>query len=213
MIFEQISAGGDRNFSYLVADEILRVGFVVDPSFDCDRVLDSIKAHRITVKYIVNTHSHADHMAGNAIIKKETSARVVMHSFSRAKHDLSVEDGSALEVGSLRARVIHTPGHTSDSICLLVGEKLITGDTLFVGKVGGTDYGEGARQEYNSLHGKLMSLPDGTEVWPGHDYGTRAHSTLGEERQSNPFILRKTFREFVELKRNWLEYKRLHGIK
>jgi glyoxylase-like metal-dependent hydrolase (beta-lactamase superfamily II) len=81
-----------------------------------------------------------------------------------------------------------------------------------VGKVGGTDYGPGAREEYDSLHSKLMTLPDETEVWPGHDYGVAPNSTIGHEKQTNPFILRETFEEFVDLKRNWLEYKREHGI-
>ncbi|KPJ60678.1 MAG: MBL fold metallo-hydrolase [Latescibacteria bacterium DG_63] len=213
MIFEQISAGGDRNFAYLAADEDLRVGLVVDPSFDCEELIQRINAHGLTIKYIVNTHSHVDHIAGNGAMKKETGAQILMHSLAGAKHDVSVEDGSVLEFGSLRATVIHTPGHTNDSICLLINGKLVTGDTLFVGKVGGTDYEDGAKSEYRSLHEKLLVLPEDTEVWPGHDYGTKHCSTIGEEKSSNPFILRKSFDEFLKLKINWLEYKRIHGIK
>ena len=213
MIFEQIPAGGDKNFAYLVADEDVRVGIVVDPSVESEELLHRIRAHGVTIKYIVNTHAHADHIAGNALIKKETDAKVVMHSLARAKHDISVADGTVLEVGTLRARVIHTPGHTPDSLCLLIAGKLLTGDTLFVGKVGGTDYGESARLEYESLNEKLMTLPEDTEVWPGHDVGIKPFSTIGEEKKANPFILRKSFRDFLELKKNWLEYKKTHGIK
>ena len=90
--------------------------------------------------------------------------------------------------------------------------KLVTGDTLFVGKVGGTDYGAGARAEYDSLHRKLMVLPDETEVWPGHDVGVAPRSTIGHEKRTNPFLRCEDFAAFVELKRNWLEYKRRHGI-
>ncbi|MFH0778287.1 MAG: MBL fold metallo-hydrolase [Candidatus Eisenbacteria bacterium] len=213
MIFEQVRTGGDRNFSYLVADDEMRTGIVVDPSFDCEELAAKLKAYGLTIKYIVNTHSHADHMAGNVSLQKETNAQIVMHVTSKAKHDVSVRDGDVLKFGSLGATVAHTPGHTPDSICILVGGKLITGDTLFVGKVGGTDFGEGARSEYESLKRKLMSLPDETEVWPGHDYGTAASSTIGHERTSNPFLLRSDYRGFLELKKNWPEYKKIHGIK
>ncbi len=213
MILEQIRTGGDRNFAYLAVDEETRAAVVVDPSFDCEELLARIRAHSARVKYIVNTHSHADHIAGNATMKRETGAQVVMHSEAHARHDVSVDDGAELEIGKLRARIIHTPGHTPDSICVLVDGNLIAGDTLFVGKVGGTDFGQGARTEYDSLHGKLMVLPDTTRVWPGHDYGVKPDSTIGEEKRTNPFLLRKSFQDFLDLKENWLEYKRVHGIK
>jgi glyoxylase-like metal-dependent hydrolase (beta-lactamase superfamily II) len=213
VIFEQVNSGGDRNFAYIVADEESRSGFVVDPSFDCELLVARLRVLGVRVKYVINTHSHADHIAGNAVVKRETGALVAAHGSSNAAHDVKVEDGTELETGRLRAGIIHTPGHTLDSVCVLVGEKLLTGDTLFVGKVGGTDFGEGARREYESLHGKLMPLPDSTEVWPGHDYGIRPHSTIGEEKLTNPFLLRANLADFIELKRNWPEYKRLHGIK
>jgi glyoxylase-like metal-dependent hydrolase (beta-lactamase superfamily II) len=90
--------------------------------------------------------------------------------------------------------------------------KLISGDTLFVGKVGGTDLGPGARKEWESLQ-KLMRLPDPTEVWPGHNYGVAPTSTIGHEKKTNPFLLQPTFDAFIDLKANWLEYKKKHGIK
>ncbi len=91
--------------------------------------------------------------------------------------------------------------------------RLITGDTLFVGKVGGTHDADSARLEYDSLRGKICSLPPETEVWPGHDYGVRPSSTIGDELRENPFLLRATFESFLDLKSNWAEYKRIHGIK
>jgi len=143
---------------------------------------------------------------------KQTGGQAVAHKKSHFDTPLRVDDGDTLELGSLTLTVIHTPGHTDDSICILGGDKLVTGDTLFVGKVGGTDFGEAARKEYNSLHKKLMTLDDNIEVCPGHDYGVAPTSTIGHERKTNPFILRDSFESFVELKRNWLQYKTDHGI-
>jgi len=213
MFFKQINAGGDRNFSYIITDEESREAAVFDPGMQPGRILDIIGREGFTLLYIINTHDHFDHTGGNSTLARATGARVAMHESAHSSHDISLKDGASLQLGSIELRVIHTPGHTSDSICVLAGKDLITGDTLFVGKVGGTGFGSDARDEYDSLHGKLMKLPPDTRVWPGHDYGVRPSSTIGEELRENPFILRDSFESFVELKRNWLEYKRIHGIK
>lgn len=95
---------------------------------------------------------------------------------------------------------------------MVAGDALFTGDTLFVGKVGGTDFGALVAEEYHSLHEKLMTLPENTRVFPGHDYGIAPHSTIGNEKKTNPFILQPDLDAFIDLKRNWAEYKRKHGI-
>ncbi|MCK5222789.1 MAG: MBL fold metallo-hydrolase, partial [Candidatus Aminicenantes bacterium] len=108
---------------------------------------------------------------------------------------------------------IHTPGHTPDSVCIKAGDNLITGDTLFVGKVGGTYSEEEAKEEFMSL-AKLISLPGHIKVWPGHNYGTAPSSTIMNEKETNPFIQRlKNFNDFLWLKQNWAVYKVEHGIK
>ena len=213
MIFKQLSAGGDRNFSYLVAVDSLKEAVVVDPGTNPGEVLRFIENNGFKLRYIINTHDHFDHTGGNALLSKSTGAKIAMHENARSRHDIDLRDGDVLSLGSLLLMIIHTPGHTRDSICIHVGNELITGDTLFVGKVGGTGYGQDALDEYNSLHEKLMKLPPETRVWPGHDYGVRLSSTIGDELKENPFILRDSFESFVELKKNWLEYKRKHGIK
>ncbi|MCE5251959.1 MBL fold metallo-hydrolase [bacterium] len=212
MFFRQVRAGGDRNFSYIIADEETGHTAVIDPSFSPNEELAILRGGHLNLTYIINTHDHFDHTGGNAVLAKETGAKIAMHESARSHHDIDLRDGDTLMLGSLVLRVIHTPGHTGDSICLLAGNELVTGDTLFVGKVGGTGYGQDARNEYESLHRKLMTLPPETRVWPGHDYGVRPSSTIGDELRENPFILRDSFESFVELKRNWLEYKRIHGI-
>lgn len=208
MIFEQIAVGGDRNFAYLIADEMTRRAAVVDPAYRPERILARVEELGLGVVYLVNTHDHYDHAGGNEHVLNHTTARLVA---ARAV------DGERFSLGSVTLTVILTPGHSPDSLCVLAEEpggpgKLITGDTLFVGKVGGTGFGDDARAEYDSLHEKLLVLPDETEVWPGHDVGVAPSSTLGKEKASNPFLLCRSFEEFVDLKRNWLEYKRKHGI-
>ncbi len=213
MIFEQIAVGGDRNFGYLVGDEQSKKALLVDPSYNQKKVLSLLSDHGLEVVYVANTHGHYDHSQLSGRIARATGAQVLCHKLAAGAGQLGVEDGDQLEVGSLPVKILHTPGHTADSICLLVEDKLITGDTLFVGKVGGTDLGASARDEYHSLFDKLLKLPDQTQVFPGHDYGVRTSSTIGQERRENPFLLCRSFEEFVNLKRNWTQYKREHGIK
>ena len=212
MIFEQIPTGGDRNFAYLVGDPTTKAAAVADPSNDPAAVLARAAEHGLTVNHLINTHGHSDHTNGNEQVLAETGAELLRGGPG------GVADGHRVSLGEVTLTFIHTPGHTEDSLCVLAeapGEtgRLITGDTLFVGKVGGTGFGDDARAEYHSLHDKLMILPEDTEVWPGHDYGTAPFSTIGEEKRTNPFILRESFEAFVDLKRNWLAYKEEHGIK
>lgn len=211
MIFEQIRIGGDRNFSYLIGDTEEKRGCIIDPAFNPDKALKHAENLGLTIELLINTHSHFDHSSGNDYILRHTDAKL-LHGGKGG-----IGDGEIHTIGNIRFTFIHTPGHTSDSICILTEEedepkRLVTGDTLFVGKVGGTDFDNGARDEYVSLHEKIMTLPDDVEIWPGHDYGIKPYSTVGYERNTNPFLLCESFEDFVYLKKNWLQYKKDHGI-
>lgn len=211
MIFEQIPSGGDRNYGYLIACETSRQAAVVDPSPDPLPCWTRIEELNLQLIYIINTHSHPDHAGGNAFIRKKAPVPLVTHA-SVASGDIRVENGQSLPLGELSLLFFHTPGHTEDSICLKIDRELVTGDTLFVGKVGGTYSTSDARQEFESLK-ELMKLDDDIRVWPGHNYGLHPSSTIGQERNSNPFILRlHDFQDFIWLKENWPEYKREHNI-
>lgn len=211
MIFYQIPAGGDRNFAYLMADKDGGAAALFDPPPAPDRYHPLVEKHGLTVEYVVVTHGHGDHTWGVSAAVDRYNCKVVGHESMRTKLDLPVDDGDTLALGDLAMEIIYTPGHTDDAICVLCEGKLITGDTLFVGKVGGTDLGEGARKEWDSLH-RLMKLDSAVEVWPGHDFGVAPSSTIGDELKSNPFLLRKSFDDFVDLKANWAQYKKEHGI-
>jgi glyoxylase-like metal-dependent hydrolase (beta-lactamase superfamily II) len=193
---------------YLVACEKTGRAMVIDPGGDEDEVLAMISREGVSVEYIVNTHGHPDHVCGNGPLREATGATIVMHAADAeffCKPEVKqyfamlglpaspppgrlVEDGDILQVGSLSFTVIHTPGHTPGGICLYGAPHLFTGDTLFVGAVGRTDFpGGDLRTFMDSIRQRLLTLPDETIVWPGHGYGG-SRSTIGEEKRSNPFL-------------------------
>ena len=214
MIFEQVEVGGDRNFGYVIADEQTREAVIIDAAYMPERMLQEVARYGLSVRFIISTHSHKDHVAGNDYLIERTSAPVVMHESTAHPCTMRVKDNEKLAVGNLRLRFLHTPGHIPDHICVLAADKLVTGDLLFVGKIGGTGPhfpGSDPRQQWESLQ-RLTQLDHAIEVWPGHDYGVRPSSTIGNEMATNPFLLAKTYEDFVYLKDHWAEYKKAHGI-
>lgn len=214
MIFEQIRVNGDRNFGYLIGDEASRQAAIVDASYAPELMMESAERLGLKVCYVVSTHSHPDHVAGNSYLVERTSAPEVLHESTPHPCSLRVKDNDELKVGSLSLRFLHTPGHIPDHVCVLADNKLLTGDILFVGKIGGTGKNFPAsdpRQQWNSLR-RLMSLDRNIEVWPGHDYGVRPSSTIGDEIDTNPFLLTTNYEKFLHLKEHWAEYKKAHNI-
>lgn len=198
MFFKQIKRIGD-NFSYIIAEEKSGTACVIDSSFNIQQIVEVVKENKLTIKYVINTHGHRDHTAGNRDIKVRYGAKIVAHKLSKVDKDVDVIDGDVLRVGGIVLKIIHTPGHSIDSICLLVKNKLLTGDTLFVGECGRTDLSGGnVKEMYNSLFVKLMSLKDNIELYPGHDYGSKPHSTIGVERRTNYTLEKRTLEEFID---------------
>jgi glyoxylase-like metal-dependent hydrolase (beta-lactamase superfamily II) len=193
-------------FTYLIIDQNTNTCALVDPAFDTKQLLDDIRNKGLNLKYVINTHSHADHIAGNAYIIEKSYAKLMIHRddvrtmntflnklFARIlggrKSPMPrrlLIDGDTIQVGTIRLKVIHTPGHTPGSICLYTDGNIITGDTLFVGAIGRTDLRGGSHQQLiDSIHEKLYTLPPETIVWPGHDYGATPSSTIHQERKTN----------------------------
>jgi len=198
MFFKQIKYRGD-NFSYIIADDGSGEAVVVDPSNNADVIIKVAEAYGLTIKYVINTHHHRDHVAGNEVIKSRCRAEIVAHKLANVQKDLEVHDGDTLRLSEICITVMHTPGHTPDSICLLVDNKLLTGDTLFVGECGRTDLPGGSSEDlYDSLFHKLMTLDDAIEVYPGHDYGSKPSSTLGVEKRTNYTLKKRSRDDFVE---------------
>jgi glyoxylase-like metal-dependent hydrolase (beta-lactamase superfamily II)/rhodanese-related sulfurtransferase len=193
---------GEGCKSYIVGCEETCIAAVIDPALGLvDRYVGEIHKHGLRVRYVIDTHTHADHFSGAQKLHAELGAPVVMHRYSPAPYvDMHVEDGHTLPLGALRIRVLHTPGHTLDSMALHVEDRVFTGDTLLIGGTGRSDLPSGsAEQLHASLFGKLLALPDETLVFPAHDYKGREHSTIGDERAANPRLARAELGEFVAL--------------
>lgn len=202
MLFRQIQQHSD-NFSYIIADEATRDTAVADSSFNAGEIIRVLKTENLALKYVFNTHGHSDHTAGNAELLSVFDAKTVAHKLSRINADIRVDDGDITHLGNVPIKVIHTPGHTPDGICLLVNNtKLLTGDTLFVGECGRIDLpGGNSKSLYNSLFNKLLKLDDAVEVYPGHDYGPKRHSTIGEQRRTNYVLQPRSLNDFIAFMR------------
>lgn len=208
MIIHQYVVGSMAVCSYIVGCEETKEAAIVDPGGDEDLLLSEVEKHGLTVKYIIATHGHPDHVCGNKKIQDASGAKIIMHSadieffeqpdvknyFSMLGleptpvPEISVNDGDEISIGKVKLKVIHTPGHTPGGMCLYNAPHLITGDTLFVGGLGRTDFPGGSHQELlDSIRNHLLVLPDETVVWPGHGYGG-SRSTIGTEAASNPFL-------------------------
>ena len=213
-IFEQIKTGGDRNFAYLIGDGSTQEAVVIDPSYDPEGVVQRAKDQGLHVVAILNTHGHGDHTNGNNTAKELTGADIAVYKESSVPHDIGLEDGQEFPVGNLKLKVFHTPGHCEDHLVFYLDKYhvAITGDHLFVGKIGGTATEEQAEQQYQNLQRLLNELPPQTTVWPGHDVGCRPSSTLEIEKVSNPFLMVKDLEEFIDLKKNWSDFKQKRGL-
>jgi len=216
LIFEQLRAGGDRNFGYLLGDREAGQCVLIDPSYSPEAFVQRARDQGLTVTQVINTHGHPDHTNGNARAVELTGAPVAAYAESLLiQADMGIRDEQELRVGSLRLQFFHVPGHCPDHLVIYEPSwrVLITGDLLFVGKVGGTGNDEDARTEWASLQRLLAKIPDDVTVWPGHDYGVRPSSTIGLERATNPFLRSRDLDAFLSLKRDWPSVKQRLGLK
>jgi glyoxylase-like metal-dependent hydrolase (beta-lactamase superfamily II) len=188
-----------QNFSYVIFDEHDKVGVIIDPSWDLEKILEFLEKNKISAKYIINTHTHFDHVLGNDQVAEITKAAIIQHEKSTLENDRSVREGEIINVGQVELEVLYTPGHSEDSICLIVDkEVIITGDTLFVGNIGRVDLpGSSPDSMYDSLS-RIAKLEDSLVVYPGHNYGMTPTSTILNERTSNPMLNFKSKEAFLK---------------
>ncbi|MBL0311265.1 MAG: MBL fold metallo-hydrolase [Holophagaceae bacterium] len=214
-IFEQIRVGGDRNFGYLLGDREAREGMLIDPSFAPESLVARAEAQKLRITHILNTHGHSDHSNGNTAAKALTGAPVVGGPGHPGLVDRVLRNGDRIPFGCYHLLAWHVPGHYHDHLAFLIEEMAagITGDLLFVGKVGGTESDADACTEWDSLQRLLRDWPEHITIWLGHDYGARPSSTLAWERETNPFLRCENVEAFIRLKTQWAGFKAEHGLK
>lgn len=187
------------NFTYLLIDEKNNSCIIVDPSWDLEVIFEYIKKNALKINFIINTHSHFDHTIGNEQVAKLTGAKIMQHTSSPLHKDSALEDGYRITFGNSTIDIIHTPGHSKDSICLILDNKMIlTGDTIFVGSCGRLDLPGGSASEmFDSIYGKLINLDSELVVLPGHHYGSKKTSSIREEKENNFVFKFKNKNEFL----------------
>ena len=202
MIFEQVATGGCQ--SYLIGCSETCSAALIDPEVrQIDRYHTLAARAGVRIRFVIDTHTHADHFSAARQLGEVLGVPVVMHRESPAAFaSMRLDDGDTLTIGQLRVRVIHTPGHTRDSMCLVTEDRVFTGDTLLIGATGRTDLPTGDPDAlYDSLFGKVLKLDPALKVFPAHDYKGRSHSTIGDELSANPRLQERDRAAFTAMMR------------
>ena len=214
LYFKQIQLGPMQNFVYLVGSTQTREAAVVDAAWDIDAILRLAAEDDMKITHALVTHTHPDHVggrfagvqiAGLAEILGQAQLKVVIHKaeagslkFLSSSDLMKVDSGDEIDVGGIKIKLLHTPGHTPGSQCFLVADRLISGDTLFIDSCGRVDLpGSNPEDMYLSLTQKLMALPEQTILFPGHNYAPMLSSTLGEQKRTNPYLQYRSLSQFL----------------
>jgi len=203
MILRQLFDQESSTYTYLLADEQTLEAVLIDPVREqLERDLTLIRELGLTLRYVLETHVHADHVTAAGLLRARTGARTVAGRAGAPCADVHLSDGDVIQLGELSLRALETPGHTDDSLSVVAESMVFTGDTLFVRGTGRADFQNGdPEQLYSSITRKLFTLPDDTVVYPGHDYRGHRSSTIGEEKRHNPRLAGRSREEFVAIMR------------
>ena len=214
LYFKQIEMGPMQNFVYLIGSAETRKVAVVDAAWEVDEILRIAAKDEVEITHAFVTHTHPDHVGGQfagidiegvSELLSKCKAKVVVHKaeaeFLKALSPsdlIKAESGDKIAVGGIEIQLLHTPGHTPGSQCFLIDDRIVSGDTLFIGSCGRVDLpGSNPEQMYYSLTQKLMALPDDMSLFPGHNYSSKPNSTLREEKKSNPYFQFHSLKQFL----------------
>jgi sulfur dioxygenase len=189
IIFYQLFEKETSTFTYLLGDPETREAILIDPVIETiNRDMQLIKELELKIKYILDTHVHADHITGAGEIRFLTGAKIgVSSAYNLSCSDLQLQDGDELNFGKYVVKVLHTPGHTSGCLSYQIGNMVFTGDALLIRGCGRTDFQEGSSEKlFHSVRDKIFNLPDDTFIYPGHDYKGFSKSSIGIEKKFNP---------------------------
>lgn len=205
MLFEQFFEPISSTYTYLLADEKIKKALIIDPvKSEVDNYLNFLKAMGYTLSIAMDTHIHADHITATGTLQDATHCRILMgHCPSTQGLCETLKDGEWVELGEIKLQALYTPGHTSDSYCFLMNDRIFTGDTLLIGGTGRTDFQNGdAVSAYKSLFERILTLDDSILVYPAHDYKGNKVSTVGDEKSKNPRLQVKSQEEYQEIMAN-----------
>jgi glyoxylase-like metal-dependent hydrolase (beta-lactamase superfamily II) len=204
LYLKQVELGPMANYVYFVGDPHSREVAVVDPAWEVERIVSIAQEEDLTITKILITHSHFDHINGVEALLNQTKARAYINKleaeFMKAVWSdlVKVDHGDTLRIGNVDLTFLHTPGHTPGSQCFLAQNRLISGDTLFIGACGRCDLpGSDPEEMYVSLTQRLAKLDDRTLVFPGHHYAARPYSTIGDEKRFNPYLQFQSLQDFL----------------
>jgi glyoxylase-like metal-dependent hydrolase (beta-lactamase superfamily II) len=206
LFVHQMRYGPAQNFQYLIASSASKTAFLVDPAWDVDALLGEVETLGLSVVGALVTHHHRDHCDGVPRFVQLTGQPVYAHSADLhavpgGAAVTAIEDGQVIGAEDLQVLCMHTPGHTAGSVSFLAGSDLCTGDTLFVGTIGRVDLPDSSAESLFWSLRKLGMLPDETAVYPGHDYADRPSSTIGEQKQRNPYMRVNQLEDFLSFVR------------
>ena len=214
LYFKQIEIGPMQNYVYLIGSSETRKIAVVDAAWEIDTILKIAKQDEMEITHAFVTHTHPDHVGGGFAgmeidgvteLLEKCKAKVVVHKEEAefikglsSSDMIKSDNGDKIDIGGVEIQLMHTPGHTPGSQCFLVDGRVISGDTMFIDACGRVDFpGGNPEQMYNSLTQKLMALPDETILFPGHNYATQPHATLGEQKKTNPYLKFTSLKQFL----------------